>query len=123
MSRRLQVNNAVRLDLKEFGQEQGRSDTVGHGVVNLGQNGHTPVLESVDVPHFPKRTVAVELSAGKFTDHRCQFVAPSRGRESDVTHVGIEIELPIADPHWSVKPEWNGHNASLKRLNLIDVCQ
>jgi hypothetical protein len=67
-------------------------------VVDLGQQRYAAVLEAVDQIHLPQWPRAVERPGEDARHLLGQFRVGRRGRQRQLAHVVLEVEVGIVDP-------------------------
>lgn len=82
----------------ESGQDLDRRNTVSHAVVELEQDRPPIVLEALDYPAFPERTVQVEGAFQGVCDGPKQFRFVARPGQRRPLDVRVKIEFGLVDP-------------------------
>ena len=75
--RRLRIGR-VRLEVEQVDHQVRAGDAVDRRVVHLRDDGDRAVFETLDEPHLPQRTAAVERAAGDVADDLGQLVHRAR---------------------------------------------
>ncbi len=109
------------LEIDELGEHVDSGGAVDRGVVHLGDDGRVAVLEALHHPHLPERPGAVELARRDVADDIGQLVRTPRGRHRDPTHVMLEIEPGILDPHRVVERERDRHEPPPEGGDPVDA--
>jgi hypothetical protein len=66
--------------------------------VDLGDERDAIVLQSLDHPDLPERTIAMQLPRSDVRKELAELVHPSGGRATDTTHMHRQIESGVLDP-------------------------
>ena len=81
------------------GEQIGRRDTIGKGVVDLGDDGQSAVCQAVDHVDLPQRPGPVQRFLDQPGDGVVEFAAPARGRQVQWSHVVFEVDRAVLPPH------------------------
>src|SRR6202008_1181883 len=74
-----------------------------HVVVPLGDHRPLLLLEAFDHPQLPKRPTAIKPTSHQVTDQRSKLIHVPRVRNSSLTEVIVEVEVPVVYPDGAAK--------------------
>ena len=90
-------------------------------MVDLGHHADVPMLQALDHPQLPERAAAVELVAGDVGDQLAELPRAARSGHGDPSHVVVEVEVGVFDPHRVVQPEGHLGQAAPERRQQVQA--
>ena len=81
------------------GEQVGRRDAVGQGVVHLADESEAVVGQSLGEVEFPQRVATVQRAAGDLADHLVEFAAAAGSRHLHPAQVIVEVDFAVLHPH------------------------
>jgi hypothetical protein len=76
-------------------------------VVHAGQNGNRAVLDALNDPELPERSLPIQGTARDVADDVGELLRIPRCRHCDVADVIVDVEIGIVEPHRPVQVERN----------------
>ena len=117
---RIAVGAEAVLHVHPAGQQIGRRDAVGEGVMNLAQDRDPATRETLDQVHLPERPAAVQRGAGQSTDRLVEFAAPARGFHPARADVVFEVDFGVLPPHRVMELQRDVDQFIAERVELVE---
>jgi hypothetical protein len=96
-------------------QQRGRRDAVRQGVVDLRDERDVAVLQPLERPYLPQRTVALQLRARDRADQRVHLAGAAGRRNAGTLQMPVEVEVRVFDPHRMVDAARYLYDATTER--------
>src|SRR5206468_1467992 len=95
----------VGLEVEHLHHEVRAREAVDRAVVHLADDRDVTVLQPLDDPELPERTVAVEWPARDVAGDLRDLLRAAGTGNADPTDVVVEVEVRVVDPHRQTQPE------------------
>lgn len=82
----------VRIDVEQASEDLGSAHSVDQRVVDLGQDGSSAAVQSLDEPHVPQRPRPIERKSREVPDDLGELDRRARRGHGDAMEVRVEIE-------------------------------